>query len=166
MWQLSVYLHMFTMYGDYLNMWLLHNIKTMQIYKFTHNPVLLLFVHEPDRVSGRFIANSLINLVYNTNIFYICRCTYIQEFYKVQQHEGIYISAVDLHVSCPNLIEMTSTNTQAVVAVTCLCRVTLSHVSSCLPHLHTSLPGCHTRPRTLLHKCTLASDRCISCCLV
>ena len=52
---------MFTMYGDYLNMWLLYNIKTMQIYKFTHNPVLLLFVHEPDQVSGRFIANSLIN---------------------------------------------------------------------------------------------------------
>ena len=49
------------MYGDYLNMWLLHNIKTMQIYKFTHNPVLLLFVHEPDRVSGLFIANRLIN---------------------------------------------------------------------------------------------------------
>ena len=56
MWRLSVYLHMFTMYGDYLDMWLLHNIKTMQIYKFTHNPVLLLFVHQPDRVSGRFIA--------------------------------------------------------------------------------------------------------------
>ena len=32
MWRLSVYLHMFTMYGDYLKMWLLHNIKTMQIY--------------------------------------------------------------------------------------------------------------------------------------
>ena len=61
-WRLSVYLHMFTMYGDYLNMWLLHNIKTMQIYKFTHNPVLLLFVHEPDQVSGRFIANRLINV--------------------------------------------------------------------------------------------------------
>ena len=56
-WRLSVYLHMFTMYGDYLNMWLLHNIKIMQIYKFTHNPVLLLFVHKPDRVSGGFIAN-------------------------------------------------------------------------------------------------------------
>ena len=52
-----VYMHMFKMYGDYLNMWLLHNIKTMQIYKFTYNPVLLLFVHQPDRVSGRFIAN-------------------------------------------------------------------------------------------------------------
>ena len=61
-WRLSVYLHMFTMYGDYLNMWLLYNIKTMQIYKFTHNPVLLLFVHEPDQVSGRFIANRLINV--------------------------------------------------------------------------------------------------------
>ena len=52
---------MFTMYGDYLNMWLLYNLKTMQIYKFTHNPVLLLFVHEPDRVSWRFIANRMIN---------------------------------------------------------------------------------------------------------
>ena len=50
------------LYGDYLNMWLLHNIKTMQMYKFTHNPVLLLFVHQPDRVSGRFIANRLINV--------------------------------------------------------------------------------------------------------
>ena len=29
------------MYGDNL----LNNIKTMQIYKFTHNPVLPLFVH-------------------------------------------------------------------------------------------------------------------------
>ena len=49
---------MFTMYGDYSHMmWLLHNIKTMQIYKFTYNPVLLLFVHKPDRVSGRFITN-------------------------------------------------------------------------------------------------------------
>ena len=61
---------MFTMYGDYLNMWLLYNIKTMQIYKFktmqiykfTHNPVLFLFVHEPDRVSGRLIANRQINV--------------------------------------------------------------------------------------------------------
>ena len=52
---------MYTMYGDYLNMWLLHNIKTMQIYKFTHSLVLLLFVHQPDRVSGRYIANRLIN---------------------------------------------------------------------------------------------------------
>jgi len=49
------------MYGDYLNMWLLHNIKTMQIYKFIHSPVLLLFVHEHDQVSGRYIANRLIN---------------------------------------------------------------------------------------------------------
>jgi len=48
------------MYGDYLNTWLLY--KTMQIYKFTHNPVLLLFVHQPDRVSGWFIANRLINV--------------------------------------------------------------------------------------------------------
>ena len=57
MWRLSVYIHMFTMYSDYSHMmWLLHNIKTMQIYKFTHNPVLLLF-HKPDRVSGRFITN-------------------------------------------------------------------------------------------------------------
>ena len=56
MWRLSVYLHMYTMYGDYSNMYLLHNIKTMQIYKFTHNPVLLPFVHQ------RFIANSLIPL--------------------------------------------------------------------------------------------------------
>ena len=62
-WRLSVYLHMFTMYGDYLNMWLLYNIKTMQIYKFAHNPVLLLFVHEPDQVSGRFIANRLVNVI-------------------------------------------------------------------------------------------------------
>ena len=54
---------MYTMYGDYLNMWLLNNIKTMQIYKFTHNPVLLLFVHQPDRVSGRFIANRVINCI-------------------------------------------------------------------------------------------------------
>ena len=60
---------MFTMYGDYLNMWLLHNIKTMQIYTFTHNPVLLLFVHQPDRVSGRFIANRLINV--RIKIFFI-----------------------------------------------------------------------------------------------
>ena len=49
------------MYGDYLNMWLLHNIKTMQVYKVTHNPVLLLFVHQPDRVSGQFIATRLFN---------------------------------------------------------------------------------------------------------
>ena len=69
MWRLSVYLHMYTMYGDYLNMWLLHNIKTMQIYNFTHNPVLLLFVHQPDRVSGRFIANRQINV--SINIFLI-----------------------------------------------------------------------------------------------
>ena len=55
------------MYGDYLNMWLLHNIKTMQIYKFTHNPVLLLFVNQPDRVSGRFITNRLINSSSNVN---------------------------------------------------------------------------------------------------
>ena len=48
--------------------WTLHNIKTMQIYKFTHNPVLLLFVHQPDRVSGRFIANRLINLTKLINI--------------------------------------------------------------------------------------------------
>ena len=53
---------MFTMYFDYLNTWLLHNIKTMQIYKFTHNPVLVLIVHQPDRVSGRFIANRHANL--------------------------------------------------------------------------------------------------------
>ena len=53
---------MFTMYGDHLNMWLLNNIKTMQIYKFPHNPVLLLFVHQPDRLSGRCIANRLINI--------------------------------------------------------------------------------------------------------
>ena len=59
---------MFIMYGDYLNMWLLYNIKTMQIYKFTHNPVLLLFVHEPGRVSGRFIANRMINTVIKTKI--------------------------------------------------------------------------------------------------
>ena len=62
MWRLSVYLHTYTMYSDYLNMWLLNNIKTMQTYKFTHNPVLLLFVHQPDRVSGRFIANRVINV--------------------------------------------------------------------------------------------------------
>ena len=62
---------MFTMYGDYLNMWLLYNIKTMQIYKFTHNPVLLLFVHEPDQVSGRFFANRLINPSQNSD-FYSC----------------------------------------------------------------------------------------------
>ena len=58
-----VYLHKFNMYGDYLNMWLLHNTKTMQIYKFTHNPVLLLFVHQLDRVTGRSIANRLINVI-------------------------------------------------------------------------------------------------------
>ena len=52
---------MFSMYGDYLKMWLLHNIQTMQIYKFTHNPVLFLFVQQPDQVSGRFIDNRLIN---------------------------------------------------------------------------------------------------------
>ena len=37
MWRLSVYLHMYTMYDDYLNMWLLNNIKTMQIYKFAYS---------------------------------------------------------------------------------------------------------------------------------
>ena len=63
MWRLSVYLHMFVKYGEYLNMWLLHNIKTMQIYKFTQDPVLVLFVNESDRVSGRFIANRLINII-------------------------------------------------------------------------------------------------------
>ena len=55
---------MFTMYGGYLNMWLLYNIETKQIY----NPVLLLFVHEPDRVSGRFIANRLIKHSFPTSL--------------------------------------------------------------------------------------------------
>ena len=55
------------MYGDYLNMWLLYYIKTMQIYRFTHNPVLLLFVHEPDQLAGRFIANRLINHFFISN---------------------------------------------------------------------------------------------------
>jgi len=65
MWRMPVYLHMFAMYSNHLNMWLLHNIKTMQTYMFTDNPVLLIFVHEPNRLSGRFIANRLINVIMN-----------------------------------------------------------------------------------------------------
>ena len=71
MWRLSVYLHMFTMYGDFLNISLLHNIKTMQIYTFTHNPVLLLFFHQPYRVSGRYIANRLVNVKTEILINYV-----------------------------------------------------------------------------------------------
>ena len=62
-WRLSVYIHMFTMYGDYSHMmWLLHNIKTMQIYKFTHNPVLLLFVHNLTECQGGLLLTGMINL--------------------------------------------------------------------------------------------------------
>ena len=76
---------MHTMYGDYLNMWILHNIKTMQIYKFTYNPVLLLFVNHPDRVSGRFIANrceneNILNYILITgggNVVFFCMTMYI-----------------------------------------------------------------------------------------
>ena len=54
---------MFTMYGDYSHMmWLLHNIKTMQIYKFTHNPVFLLFVHNLTECQGGLLLTGMINI--------------------------------------------------------------------------------------------------------
>ena len=53
---------MFTMYGDYLHMmWLLHNIKTMQIYKFTHNPVLLYLFTNLTECQGGLLLTGMIN---------------------------------------------------------------------------------------------------------
>ena len=53
---------MFTMYGDYSHMmWLLHNIKTMQIYKFTHNPVLLYLFTNLTECQGGLLLRGMIN---------------------------------------------------------------------------------------------------------
>jgi len=57
-------MYMFPMYGDYSHMMLLwHNIKTMEIDKFPHNPVILIYLFTNlTECQGGSLLTSTINL--------------------------------------------------------------------------------------------------------